>query len=136
MIVSGIIDTIRMMSLQSLRPFSAAAMGLAVGCVAVATGLRYALGFISPDIVPFATFYPSILLVTFLAGAWAGTLTLVLGAIVSWWLFLSPPFVFFPIAPHDAVNLMVYLLVGAIIVLIAAMFRRTRRQWAESLEAA
>src|SRR5882672_12467854 len=133
---SRIIECIRAAWRRGLPPFSAAAIGLAVACVAIATGLRLALGLISSDIVPFATYYPAILLVTFVAGAPAGTLSLLLSAITAWWFFLPPPFAFFPLASADAISLLIYLFVGGIIVWTVEKLRRMRRQVAESLEAA
>src|SRR5919204_3633627 len=83
---------------RGLRPGSAAAYGFAICCAAVATGVRVALGAMSSGLVPFATFFPAVLLVTFIGGVSAGLLTLVLGALISWWLFLPPNLEFLPIA--------------------------------------
>jgi PAS domain S-box-containing protein len=136
MIGSSTIDRIRTTWHRGLRPFSAAAIALAITCVAIATALRFALGFISPDIVPFATYYPAILLVTFLARAPAGALALALSAIASWWFFLPPPFTFFPVSLPEIVNILIYLCVGAIMVWTVDSIRGARRQLTESLEAA
>jgi PAS domain S-box-containing protein len=136
MIGGGTIDRIRKAWHRGLHPFSAAAIALAVGCAAIATAVRFGLGLISPEIVPFSTYYPAILLVTYLARAPAGVLTLVLGAIASWWFFFLPPFAFFPLAPPDLANLLIYLVVGAIMVWTVDSLRGTRQQLAESLEAA
>jgi hypothetical protein len=57
-----------------LRPGSPAAFSFALGCVVVATLLRYAIGFIliDPSSNFFATYYPAILVATLVGGAWAG----------------------------------------------------------------
>lgn len=53
---------------RAVAPYSATAVLIAVACVAAATVLRYALGFMHPDLVPFAAHYPAVLAVALVAG--------------------------------------------------------------------
>ncbi len=135
MSASSIGEQWRSMWRHGLRPRSAAALTFAAICIAAATAARLALGLIGPDIVPFATYYPAVLVVTLVAGVWTGVLAMLLGAIVSWFLFLPPQYTFLPLAAHDAVSLVVYLIVSSVIVWIVEMFRRARFQLSESVEA-
>ena len=83
---------------RGLRPGSTAAYGFAATLAALATLVRMGLGLIEADLMPFATYYPAILLATFVGGVAAGILTLVLGGVIAWWLFLAPAYMFFPIS--------------------------------------
>lgn len=66
--------------------------GSLVGGVLIATLIRWAIGGLVHDRIPFTTYYPAILVATLLGGFWRGTLASVLSAVVAWWLFMSPPF--------------------------------------------
>jgi PAS domain S-box-containing protein len=121
---------------EGLRPGSPAALSLAVLGAALATLVRIGLGQIYADLVPFATYYPAILFVTFVGRVAAGTVTLALSGIMAWWLFISPQYTFFPIATNDAINLSIFTLVGGVIIWTAENLRRTRQQLMQNLEAA
>src|SRR6185503_10113839 len=77
---------------RGLRPGSPAAFGFALVCVGVATLLRLAIDIATPNAVPFATYFPAILVATLIAGTAAGLLTMVLGALISWYIFVPPRF--------------------------------------------
>src|SRR5690242_20667954 len=79
---------------HGVRSRSPAAFGFAVLCVAAATVLRLAVDPIAPGAVPFATYFPAILITTFIAGRTAGALATVLSVIAAWWLFVEPRFSF------------------------------------------
>lgn len=66
--------------------------GSLVGGVLIATLIRWAIGGLVHDRIPFTTYYPAILVATLLGGFWRGTLASALSAVVAWWLFMSPSF--------------------------------------------
>ena len=63
-----------------------------MGGVLIATLIRWAIGGLVEDRIPFTTYYPAILVATLLGGFWRGTLASTLSAAVAWWLFMSPAF--------------------------------------------
>ena len=118
-----------------LRPNSFGAFALAVGCVAIATAVRFGLGLINPAVVPFATYYPAILLATLYGGVAAGIVSLVVSMVVSWWMFLAPAYAFFPLSNRDVINLLIFTAVGAVIIWTTQMLRRVRARLLEHLAA-
>lgn len=117
---SGLIDT---MVRRGPRPGSVEAYGLAVACVLAATLLRLLIDIVSPDAVPFATFFPALLIATLAGGLAAGTLATVLGGLVSWWLFLEPRFAWMLAGKDHLVSVLLYLFAGALIVWTANQYR-------------
>ena len=124
----GLGERLRMMWRRGLPPGSVAAYGFAVVCVAIAAAARFGLGLIEPGLVPFATFYPAVLLVALYGGVAAGIAAVVLSVFLSWWLFLRPAFSFTPIETNDIVNLVVFVGIDAIIIWTAESLRRARAQ--------
>jgi PAS domain S-box-containing protein len=111
----------RFSALWRLRSGSPAALGLAVGAVAAATIVRVAVALIDGGFPPFVTYYPAVLLATLVGGVSAGALALVLGAIITWW---APLFAPMPLASADRTALILYSLSCAIIIVLAAAYRR------------
>jgi K+-sensing histidine kinase KdpD len=78
---------------------SAEAYAFAIVCVAVAAVVRWVVGFWFEGIVPFATFFPAVLLAALVGGIGPGILAAIAGGLIGWWAFLPPPMVFFPLKP-------------------------------------
>jgi len=91
-------------------------MVVTVLCVALSAALRWSLGLVWPDITDFVTFYPAIVAVTVAYGVEAGVLAIVLAALTCWWIFIPPPFAFFPLKQDDAVSIALFILSCAMIV--------------------
>jgi two-component system, sensor histidine kinase PdtaS len=68
-----------------------AAYGLAVAVWLVAFLVRLALDHQFPPGFPYLTFFPAVVVVTYLAGLRAGVLTGVLSGLTAWWFFIGPP---------------------------------------------
>src|SRR5690348_2875854 len=68
--------------------------GSLVGGVLVATLIRWALGGLVHDRIPFTTYYPAIVAATLFGGFWRGVLASILSAVLAWWLFMPPAFGF------------------------------------------
>jgi PAS domain S-box-containing protein len=64
--------------------------GSLVGGLLIATLIRWAIGGLVQERIPFTTYYPAIVVATLLGGFWWGTLASILSAAVAWWLFMSP----------------------------------------------
>lgn len=67
------------------------AYGLAVAAWAVAFLVRLGLDHQFPPGFPYLTFFPAVVVVTYLAGVRAGVLTGVLSGLTAWWFFIGPP---------------------------------------------
>src|SRR5262245_48657188 len=72
--------------LPALRERPLYGFGLSLLLTAGAICLRLLL----PDLPPFLTLYPAVLLSAFVGGRWPGILAMLIGAIGAWYLFLAP----------------------------------------------
>ena len=113
---------------RGLRPGSPEAFGFALVCVAAATLLRLAIDIATPNAVPFATYFPAILIATLIAGTAAGLLTMVLGALISWYIFVPPRFSMSVLRTEDLVSLGLFFFAALAIVWIADRYRAVLRQ--------
>src|SRR6187397_2803892 len=68
--------------------------GAALGAILIATFIRWAMGGLVHDRIPFTTYYPAIVVATLLGGFRLGILASILSAIVAWWMFMPPAFGF------------------------------------------
>ena len=97
---------------------------LALAIIVVAGLLRGALGSQFPGVVPFATFFPAVLIATLLGGLGPGLLATLLSALVSWFFWLQPGA---PLASPEAavpVNLTLFVLASLGLVATAEAARR------------
>lgn len=74
-----------------IQPNSGAAIAVALGAVALATGLRWMLLSTLPlGTLPFSFYFPVVLFATLLGGARAGAASLAASAVAAWWFFALP----------------------------------------------
>lgn len=113
---------------RGLRPRSLAAFGFAILCVAAATLARMAIDLIAPNAVPFATYFPAILLAT-LAGGWlAGAFATLISATVSWYMFVPPRYQWVSPTSDDLVSLTLFVLAALAVMWVAEQYRRMIRR--------
>jgi two-component sensor histidine kinase len=79
-------------------------------------------------IVPFATFFPAVLLAGLVGGIGPGIFAALLGGAIGWWTFLSPPMTFFPLQVGQVISLIAYLITCLIIVWAAEHYRRLTKR--------
>lgn len=131
-------------SVRVVRPFlfrwrfesgSTEAYAFAVSCVAMASLLRWGLGLISDDILPFPTFYPAVLFAALIGGAHAGMLAATLGGLIGWWAFMAPHYTFLPLSVGQSISVATYLIASIAIVWGVDHYRRllTRLEAEEEL---
>src|SRR6476661_5979170 len=89
--------------------------GSLVGGVLIATLIRWAIGGLVEDRIPFTTYYPAIVVATLLGGFWRGALASTLSAAVAWWLFMPPAFGF-SLDQGQLVSLITFILVCLLLV--------------------
>jgi two-component sensor histidine kinase len=107
---------------------SARAYAFATLCVAVAAVVRWVAGLWFEGIVPFATFFPAVLLAALIGGIGPGILAAIAGGLIGWWVFLPPSMVFFPLKPEQIVSLIAYLITCLILVWAAEHYRRLTKR--------
>ena len=98
-------------------------VALAVACVAVATVLRWAMGYVSPDIVPFGLYLPAIVLAALLGGWKSGLAATAMAAGLSWFLFIEPRPDFLDRRGELAFNFALMVAVSSVIVAMASRLR-------------
>ena len=79
-------------------------------------------------IVPFATFFPAVLLAALVGGIGPGIFAAIAGGAIGWWAFLPPPMAFFPLKPGQVISLIAYLITCLIIVWAAEHYRRLTKR--------
>lgn len=105
---------------------------IALIVVALATGLRYALEVAWPGvIVPFATYFPAIVIVGYFGGALACCTAIVLSLLAGWFFFLPPIHSFAFQSRGDVINLALFALaagsIGFLAVLLNSRVAHARR---------
>jgi PAS domain S-box-containing protein len=106
------------------RPSPARAHGVALLCVGLATLLRMALDPFVANAVPFATFYPAILIATLIGGAAAGLSSWALSSVAVWYCIFPPTFKFTWLEISEATSLGLFGLTSLPVVLVAHRLRR------------
>src|SRR6516162_7515531 len=89
--------------------------GAALGAILFATFIRWAMGGVVHDRIPFTTYYPAIVIATLLGGFWLGMFASVLSAIIAWWIFM-PPIFEFSLNEAQATSLITFVLVCFLLV--------------------
>jgi two-component sensor histidine kinase len=108
---------------RGLKRRSPAAFAFAILCVAAATGVRLAIDMIAPNAVPFATYFPAVLITTLVAGLYAGIFAVVLSALLSWWIFIDPRYQWNSFTTEHVVSICLFVIASAAIMWIAQQYR-------------
>lgn len=108
---------------------------IAVAGIAVASALRYALELGWPGlVVPFATFFPAVVIIGYMGGAAACATGVVLSIFAGWYFFLPPANSFAVASQADLVNLILYAIAAASIGVLAVLLS-SRISFARRVEA-
>lgn len=113
-------DRLRQISDRAFAPYSTGAFLFAVVCVALATLVRYALGFVHPDLVPFAAHFPAVLVVALLAGAPAAIFATLLSILTVVPLFGPPG----PVTRLEILNSVFFALSCLLMIVVAEAYRQ------------
>src|SRR5580698_495655 len=105
-----------------IRPYSFAAVVLALACVVVATILRIAVSWLGVSLL-FATYFPAVMVAALLAGTPAGILAIIGAIFVAWWAFIPPFYAFEPLTLEDIANISLFALSSGCIVALAHLYR-------------
>lgn len=113
---------------QRPSPGSAEAYAFATLLVAMASLLRWALGFLVEDTFVFAAYYPAVLFAAYIGGARVGIFATVLASAIGWWAFIPPHFTFFPISSGQETRVLGFLVASALIIWGADHCRKLMRR--------
>ncbi len=113
---------------RQFSPGSAEAYAFATFLVVIASLVRWGLGLVTDGVLPFATYYPAVLIAVLFGGAGAGTFAALLGGIIVWWAFLPPYFAFLPLTATEEINLVIYIFSCLLIVWAAGHYRKVMKQ--------
>jgi len=103
-----------------ILPGTAEAYLVAAIFVALASLVRWSLGFLGTSLLPFTAFYPAVLFATYIGGLGAGAFAALLGGLVGWAAFMAPH----PFAPGRALDLPLYALACGFLIWGAESYRR------------
>jgi two-component sensor histidine kinase len=113
-------DWLRHTTDRAFAPYSAGAFVFAVLCVTAATAIRYGLGFVDPDLVPFAAHFPAVLLVALLAGTPAAIFAMLLSVLAVAALFGAVG----PTTRLEVLNSIFFALSCLLLILVAEAYRQ------------
>lgn len=99
-------------------------MTLCVVCVVGATLARIALGRLFGPTLPFATFFPAVLISALFGGVIAGIVAIALSVIAVWWAIEAPVYQFGPVNAVMAANFGLFSLSCLVVVWLAVRHRR------------
>ena len=97
---------------------------LCLACVAVATAARIALGALFGPTLPFATYFPAVLISSLFGGVTVGLLSIPLSVVTVWWAIDAPVYEFSAITPVELANFSLFSLSSLVVVWLAARHRR------------
>ena len=113
-------DWLRRITDHTIAPYSAGAFLFALACVVAATVVRYASGFIHPDMVPFAAHFPAVLVVAMVAGVPAAVFATVLSIVTVIPLFGPPG----PVTRLEIFNSIFFALSCLLMIVVAESYRQ------------
>jgi two-component sensor histidine kinase len=111
-----------------ILPNSIQAYAFALLCVAIATGLEFALLRLDNGISPMGSYYPAILFAALVGGIGPGVLAATLGGLIAWWAIIAPQFSFAIFQYGDKITLVTYALASMLMVWGADYFRRLSKR--------
>lgn len=109
---------------RGLRPNSVAAYGFALACIAVASLIRFGFGWFADIVLPFACFYPAILIVSLIGGVEAALFAMVVSMFVVGWAFYPPSFSIGPPTRGQVIDIGLYLFASLLTLWLAESYRR------------
>jgi two-component sensor histidine kinase len=111
----------RNLARDGLPPNSPAAYVFALACVSAAVLVRVLFGLTSDAVLPYATYYPAILLATLAGGTGPGIFAMLVSLAVVLWAFSTP------VVTH-AVNIVLFLLSSGATICVVALYRGAARR--------
>ncbi|MEO7651085.1 MAG: PAS domain S-box protein, partial [Bryobacteraceae bacterium] len=108
------------------NPAWAGAYGIAICAVAVGVGLRFLLGRLLGDTVPYITFFPAVMFAAWYGGFGPGILASVLSLVAASYFVIPPIYDFALLTPADVAGAVVFAGVSLFVALLNESLRRSR----------
>lgn len=121
--------------LAPLAPRWATQLAFALFCIAVEVIFRFLIGLVAPGAAPFALIFPATLAATLFAGWQSGLIVLAVSELLAWYFVVPTAGSFVLTDPNDGARIIVVALAGAVIIVLADIFRRAVNAAARSLAA-
>ena len=118
-------DWLRHITDRAFPPYSAGAFLFALFCVATATAVRYGLGFMHADMVPFAAHFPAVLVVALFAGTPAAIVATLLSIVAIAALFGPTG----PMTRLEIMNNVFFAVSCGLIIVVAEAYRQLVRRY-------
>lgn len=109
---------------RRILPNSVQAYAFALLCVAIATGLEFALLRFDDNISSMGSYYPAALFAALIGGIGPGVMAATLGGLIGWWAIMPPQLSFSIFQYGDKITLVAYVLGSTFMVWGADYFRR------------
>jgi len=104
-----------------------ASLAIALVCVLLATAVRLIFGWLIGPTLPFATYFPAIMVAALVGGSVAGIIAIVASVIVVWWTFTPPFFEFNPLTLQQLADIALFGFSAGLIVWLAVVYRNLLR---------
>jgi len=117
-----------------LRPWSLAALLIAVAALVLAVAMRVMLAEFGVSLY-FATFIPAILLTALLAGVPAAAFSTVSSVVIVWWAFIPPAFAFSALTRAELHAMTLFVLSTALLIWFGQLCRTALRMRKEKVTA-
>jgi carboxylesterase len=101
-----------------------AAYTFALGCVVAGTLIRIGFGWLGDIILPFACFYPALLLVSLIGGMEAALVAMILSMVVVGWAFYPPFYSFGPPTQGQIIDMGLFVFAALLSLWLAEKYRR------------
>jgi two-component sensor histidine kinase len=99
------------------------ALVLAIGCVGLASVARAAFGWLVGPTLPFATYFPAVLVAALFGGPPAGLLSVALSVLAVWWAFTPPYYEFAALTLPQIANITLFAFSAGLVVWLAVVYR-------------
>src|SRR5438067_9735337 len=100
---------------ERFHPYSFGALLVVLICVGLATLFRIGFGWFGVNL-PFATYFPAVLIAALLAGTPAGVGAAIASVLIVWWAFIAPDREFNSLSRADIANFLIFLASSAVII--------------------
>ena len=110
-----------------IPPYSFPAFSIALLCLVAAIGVQLVFRSLGASLL-FATYYPAVVIAGLLAGAPAGVLVVFGSLLTVWWVFIPPAYEFFPVNFTHLMDLVLFMLSSACILVVVERYRAALTQ--------
>ncbi len=113
--------------IDGIPPYSFPAFAIALLCLVAAIGVQLVFRSLGASLL-FATYYPAVVIAGMLAGVLAGVFVVFGSLLTVWWAFIPPAYEFAPVNFTQLVDLVLFMLCSACILVVVERYRAALTQ--------